>query len=135
MIDTVARHILALHGLVALAVVFVVPLLESSAFVGFVFPGEIAVLLGGVLAYQHRVSHVRRPVHRRPAGPDPGLAGMAPMPYRTFVAYSSLVARTPGHPAAADLTVRIVPEGDHPAGPQAAKQPVAAGLYESCPTP
>jgi membrane protein YqaA with SNARE-associated domain len=35
---------------------FVVPLLESSAFVGFVFPGEIAVLLGGVLAFQHRVS-------------------------------------------------------------------------------
>jgi membrane protein DedA with SNARE-associated domain/membrane-associated phospholipid phosphatase len=56
MIDTVARHILGLHGITALAIVFVVPLLESSAFVGFVFPGEIAVILGGVLAYEHRVS-------------------------------------------------------------------------------
>ncbi|MEV4658859.1 bifunctional DedA family/phosphatase PAP2 family protein [Micromonospora sp. NPDC049301] len=56
MIDTIARHILDLHGFAALAIVFAVPLLESSAFVGFVFPGEIAVLLGGVLAFQHRVS-------------------------------------------------------------------------------
>lgn len=36
--------------------VFAVPALESSAFVGFLFPGEIAVLLGGVLAYEHRIS-------------------------------------------------------------------------------
>jgi len=56
MIDNIARYILGLHGLAALAIVFAVPLLESSAFVGFVFPGEIAVLLGGVLAFQHRVS-------------------------------------------------------------------------------
>jgi membrane protein DedA with SNARE-associated domain/membrane-associated phospholipid phosphatase len=39
----------------ALAVVFLVPALEASAFVGFVFPGELAILLGGVLAYQGRV--------------------------------------------------------------------------------
>ncbi len=58
MIDAIARHILALHGFAALAIVFAVPLLESSAFVGFVFPGEIAALLGGVLAFQHRVSVV-----------------------------------------------------------------------------
>src|SRR5438270_13296882 len=32
------------------------PALESSAFVGFLFPGEIAVLLGGVLASEGRVS-------------------------------------------------------------------------------
>jgi membrane protein DedA with SNARE-associated domain/membrane-associated phospholipid phosphatase len=56
MIDNIARHILGLHGWPALAIVFALPLLESSAFVGFVFPGEIAVLLGGVLAFQHRVS-------------------------------------------------------------------------------
>jgi len=56
MIDSIARHILGLHGWAALALVFALPLLESSAFVGFVFPGEIAVLLGGVLAFQHRVS-------------------------------------------------------------------------------
>jgi undecaprenyl-diphosphatase len=55
MIDSIARHILGLHGVAALAIVFAVPLLESSAFIGFVFPGEIAVLLGGVLAFQHRV--------------------------------------------------------------------------------
>jgi membrane protein DedA with SNARE-associated domain len=52
----IADHILALHGWVALVIVFLVPALESSAFVGFVFPGEIAVLLGGVLAFEHRVS-------------------------------------------------------------------------------
>src|SRR5437773_4748808 len=49
-----ADHILALHGWVVLVVVFALPALESSAFVGFIFPGEIAVLLGGVLAFQHR---------------------------------------------------------------------------------
>jgi membrane protein DedA with SNARE-associated domain/membrane-associated phospholipid phosphatase len=47
-------RILALHGWAVLLVVFIVPALEASAFVGFVFPGEIAVLLGGVLAFQHR---------------------------------------------------------------------------------
>src|ERR1700694_1742698 len=51
-----ADHILHLHGWVAVAVIFAVPALESSAFLGFVFPGEVAVLLGGVLAFQHRVS-------------------------------------------------------------------------------
>ena len=35
--------------------VFLVPALEASAFVGFFFPGEIAVLLGGVLAQQGKV--------------------------------------------------------------------------------
>lgn len=48
--------ILHLHGWAALAVIFALPALESSIFLGFVFPGEVAVLLGGVLAYQHRVS-------------------------------------------------------------------------------
>ncbi|HEY3192933.1 MAG TPA: hypothetical protein VGJ61_09125, partial [Solirubrobacterales bacterium] len=47
--------ILRLHGVAALAIVFLIPALEASAFVGFVFPGEIAVLLGGVLAFQGRV--------------------------------------------------------------------------------
>jgi len=53
---SIADSILHLHGWVALAVVFALPALESSAFVGFVFPGEIAVLLGGVLAFEGRVS-------------------------------------------------------------------------------
>jgi membrane protein DedA with SNARE-associated domain/membrane-associated phospholipid phosphatase len=52
----VASAILGLHGWAALAVVFVLPALESSAFVGFIFPGEIAVILGGVLAFNHRVN-------------------------------------------------------------------------------
>ena len=50
-----ADRILALRGWGALAIVFLVPALEASAFLGFVFPGEIAVLLGGVLAFQRRV--------------------------------------------------------------------------------
>ncbi|QNN53295.1 bifunctional DedA family/phosphatase PAP2 family protein [Nocardioides mesophilus] len=52
---TLANHILALPGWVALLVVFAVPALESSAFVGFLFPGEIALILGGVLAFEGRV--------------------------------------------------------------------------------
>ncbi|HZD01830.1 MAG TPA: DedA family protein, partial [Actinomycetes bacterium] len=47
--------ILSLHGWVALLVVFLLPALEASAFFGFLFPGEIAVILGGVLAFQHRI--------------------------------------------------------------------------------
>jgi undecaprenyl-diphosphatase len=54
-IGNFTQWILGLHGWAALAIVFTLPLLESSAFVGFVFPGEIAILLGGVLASQHRV--------------------------------------------------------------------------------
>src|SRR5881296_3958037 len=56
MISGVTDVILRLHGRVALAIVFLIPALEASAFVGFVFPGEIAVLLGGVLAFEHRIS-------------------------------------------------------------------------------
>jgi membrane protein DedA with SNARE-associated domain/membrane-associated phospholipid phosphatase len=47
--------ILSLHGWIALLVVFLLPALEASAFFGFLFPGEIAVILGGVLAFQHRI--------------------------------------------------------------------------------
>jgi undecaprenyl-diphosphatase len=50
MIGGISEWILSLDGWVAIAVVFLFPALESSAFLGFVFPGEIAVLLGGVLA-------------------------------------------------------------------------------------
>jgi undecaprenyl-diphosphatase len=56
MMADLASHILALPAWVALVVVFAVPALESSAFVGFVFPGEVALILGGVLAYEGRVS-------------------------------------------------------------------------------
>ena len=52
----IADAILGLHGAAALTVVFLLPALEASAFVGIIFPGEIAVLLGGVLASEHRVA-------------------------------------------------------------------------------
>lgn len=51
-----AEQILGLSGSAALFVVFLLPALEASAFVGFLFPGEIAVILGGVLAFEHRIS-------------------------------------------------------------------------------
>ncbi len=51
----VTETILSLHGWVALLVIFLLPALEASAFFGVVFPGEIAVILGGVLAFQHRI--------------------------------------------------------------------------------
>jgi len=38
-----------------LALVFLLPALEASAFVGFIFPGEIAVILGGVAAWRGTV--------------------------------------------------------------------------------
>ena len=50
------ERILHLHGAVAYAIIFALPALEASVFLGFIFPGEIAVLLGGVLAFQGRVS-------------------------------------------------------------------------------
>ena len=50
-----AELILSLHGWMALLVVFLLPALEASAFVGILFPGEIAVILGGVLAFQGRI--------------------------------------------------------------------------------
>jgi membrane protein DedA with SNARE-associated domain/membrane-associated phospholipid phosphatase len=53
-----AELILSLHGWVALLVVFLLPALEASAFFGILFPGEIAVILGGVLAFQGRIKLV-----------------------------------------------------------------------------
>src|SRR5260370_38732574 len=47
---SVTDRILSLPGWLVLALVFAFPALEASAFVGFVFPGEIAVIMGGVAA-------------------------------------------------------------------------------------
>lgn len=47
--------ILQLPPLLALALVFLLPALEASAFVGVVVPGEIGVILGGVLANQGKL--------------------------------------------------------------------------------
>jgi membrane-associated protein len=52
------EHILRLPTWIALLVVFAMPALEASTFLGFIFPGEIACLLGGVLAYESKVSLV-----------------------------------------------------------------------------
>ncbi len=53
-----AESILHLHGFAALALIFALPALEASAFVGFVFPGETAAIIGGVLVYEHRINLV-----------------------------------------------------------------------------
>lgn len=45
-----------LHGLVAYAVVAGLVIAESGFIVGFFVPGEIAVIVGGVLAHEHRVN-------------------------------------------------------------------------------
>lgn len=50
-----AQALLSLPPALALLLVFALPLLEASAFVGFLFPAEIAVLLGGVLANRHQL--------------------------------------------------------------------------------
>jgi membrane protein DedA with SNARE-associated domain len=51
----VAEGVLSLSGWAALAWLFVLPALEAPAFLGLVLPGELALLLGGVLAHQGRV--------------------------------------------------------------------------------
>ena len=50
-----AEGLLSLSGWAALAFLFVLPALEAPAFLGLVLPGEVALLLGGVLAQQDRV--------------------------------------------------------------------------------
>jgi membrane protein DedA with SNARE-associated domain len=56
MLNTVINHLLIFSGWSALLLVFLLPALESSVFLGFVIPGETAVVVGGFLAYEHRVS-------------------------------------------------------------------------------
>jgi membrane protein YqaA with SNARE-associated domain len=47
--------LLSSSGWAALAVLFMLPALEAPAFLGLVLPGELALLLGGVLASQGRI--------------------------------------------------------------------------------
>jgi undecaprenyl-diphosphatase len=51
----VADGLLSLSGPAVLAWLFVLPALEAPAFLGLVLPGELALLLGGVLAQQGRI--------------------------------------------------------------------------------
>lgn len=48
----------AVPAWVVYVVVFALPFLEASVLLGFVFPGETAIVFGGVLAGQHRVGVV-----------------------------------------------------------------------------
>ncbi len=50
-----AQGLLSLSGWAALACLFVLPALEAPAFLGLVLPGEVALVLGGVLASQGRI--------------------------------------------------------------------------------
>ena len=56
MLNTIINHLLIFSGWSAILLVFALPALESSVFLGFVIPGETAVVVGGFLAYEHRVS-------------------------------------------------------------------------------
>lgn len=56
MINWIVDHLLVFRGWSALAIVFALPALEASVFLGFVIPGETAVVVGGFLAYEGRVS-------------------------------------------------------------------------------
>jgi membrane-associated protein len=47
--------ILRLAGPLVLVAVFALPALEASTLLGIVVPGELALVLGGVLAHQGRV--------------------------------------------------------------------------------
>ncbi|MGI8679209.1 MAG: DedA family protein [Jatrophihabitans sp.] len=51
----ILEGILRLPPVVALMLVFLLPALEASVFLGVVVPGEIGVILGGVLANQHKL--------------------------------------------------------------------------------
>src|SRR4029077_15075288 len=55
MTGSIPDLLLALPGWAALLAVFLLPALESSAFIGFLFPGEIAVILGGVVSAAGRM--------------------------------------------------------------------------------
>ena len=54
--STLVSHLLAMPAWLALLLIFALPALEASAFVGFVFPGETALIVGGVIASRGHVS-------------------------------------------------------------------------------
>jgi membrane-associated protein len=55
-VSGILEGILKLPPYVALLLVFLLPAVEASIFVGVVVPGEIGVILGGVLANQHKLA-------------------------------------------------------------------------------
>jgi len=54
--SSVVDHLLAMPAWLALLLIFGLPALEASAFIGFVFPGETALVVGGVIASQGHLS-------------------------------------------------------------------------------
>jgi len=54
-VSRLLEGILGLPPLLVLALVLLLPMLEASVFLGVVVPGEIGVVLGGVLANQHKL--------------------------------------------------------------------------------
>ena len=50
-----ATGLLSLSGWAALILLFMLPALEAPAFLGLILPGELALLLGGILAHQDRI--------------------------------------------------------------------------------
>jgi membrane protein DedA with SNARE-associated domain len=54
--NAIIDPLLSLHGGPAYALVAALTFAEAALFVGFVIPGETAVILGGVLAFRHSVS-------------------------------------------------------------------------------
>src|SRR4051812_35595249 len=53
--SSLADRLLAVPPWLALLLIFVIPAAEASIFVGLFFPGELIILLGGVLANQHKL--------------------------------------------------------------------------------
>jgi membrane protein DedA with SNARE-associated domain len=54
-VSWIIDQLLKLNPWVALALVFLLPALEASVFLGFVLPGETAVVVGGFLAYEGKL--------------------------------------------------------------------------------
>lgn len=55
MVSWIVDQLLKLNAGVALVLVFLLPALEASVFLGFLLPGETAVVVGGFLAYEGRL--------------------------------------------------------------------------------
>ena len=53
--EQLTESLLSLSGWAALALLFTLPALEAPAFLGLVLPGELVLVLGGVLAHRGRV--------------------------------------------------------------------------------
>lgn len=53
--DRLVNLLVALPPALVLALVFLLPALEASTFLGLLVPGEVAVLVGGVLAHEGRL--------------------------------------------------------------------------------